>query len=72
MLEALRTFVRCVKRFNLTCMGPVPRPDRRGRRVGGVVGAESLSKKRHTHTLAQKCLIELLMWNASDVQRQHS
>ena len=26
----------------------------------------------HTHTLAQKCLIELLMWNASDVQRQPS
>ena len=24
------------------------------------------------YTLAQKHLIELLMWNASDVQRQHS
>ena len=27
---------------------------------------------RRKHTLAQKCLIELLMWKASDVQRQHS
>ena len=26
----------------------------------------------YTHTLAQKYLIELLMWNASDVQRQLS
>ena len=32
----------------------------------------SLHTHIDTYTLAQKCLIELLMWNASDVQRQLS